>query len=167
MEWRFHAPLYVIKDTVGAAAGRGQAFFHDIRRAVICLFGVVVLLACAGGVAYADEGDPPDPDFGGFAYDDPALGAATPGQVDDPAAFDSDYGVMPFSFDVSDSATLSNCLNRLNEITTNVKLIQLDVDSIERRIKDYSTSLQSILNSLGASGDLYKRLSEELELDLL
>lgn len=162
MECKFRVPFYVVKDSLGASAGRGKALFHYLRRPVVCVLAVAVLLAGAGGVAYAAEGDPPDLDPAGFA---------TPGQVDDPRMYDSDYGVIPFSqsspnyWTTTEINSVVNMANNLmlgngtrSIVTMNLHLqgIESSLSKLESRFS--SNYLQSILDYLSSDGVIASRI---------
>lgn len=95
--------LYERKGVGGAAS-----LFPGLWRLLLCLLLLVVLLAVRVSAAAEDGGDPPDPDYGGTADQDPA----------NQGWGDQDDGIALQDFSNTDSSTLTNIKNKLDNIYT-------------------------------------------------
>lgn len=138
------------------------SFLRCFWRFVACLSVLAVLLA---GVAYAEDGDPvdpPDPDYGGTADQDPAADLwIDPGYVSD-----VDYSVQPYSQSSPNYWTTTE-INNVNQMAVNlmsgsgtrsIVTMNLHLQSIETAVENLSsrfssTNVSNIVSYLGDIGD--------------
>lgn len=130
---------------------RGRVFS---LRFFVCFFLLVVFLVFPVCAAAEDGGDPPDPDYGGTADQDPAnQGSGGDGGVSLQDMSAGDRQVLN-----SINTSLSTGPGHLQNIYNRVNEIKGYVDGVEGKLDTSNTHLTNIQNALSSGGSIYNQL---------